>query len=174
MQRTIHYHYTRPGRESGTYQHRLVADEPDVKVMLMDHYQGRPLVIDGVTVAAAGSPLLWFVFPGRWHDIGRFHLPDGTFTGWYTNLCTPIEIFGPSWSSTDLFLDHWTSVDGWEKWLDEDELAAAIQLGLVSDAWQREIVREREMIQAELDGGRWPPDVALTMDLESARWLTSS
>ena len=40
MSRLIHYTYMRPGKETDTYDHWLVIDEPDLKVMLMEEYKG--------------------------------------------------------------------------------------------------------------------------------------
>jgi len=167
----IHYSYTRPGKDTAVYDHRLVIDEPDLKVLLMEDYRGDPLVIEDGVAVEPGAALLWFVFPGVWHDIGRFHLADDTFTGWYTNLCTPVEIHRNAWASTDLFLDHWLTPDGFQSWLDEDELAAAVRANLVDEATRSQIAAERSRIQAHLDVGTWPPPVAAELDLQTARGL---
>jgi predicted RNA-binding protein associated with RNAse of E/G family len=169
--RVIHYHYTRPGKNVDVYDHWLLVDEANLKVLLMEEYAGEPLSIDGNTVAEPGSALLWFVFPDAWHDIGRFHLADDTFTGWYTNLCTPVDIDGDVWQSTDLFLDHWMAPDGRHAWLDEDELADAVAAGLVNGETQARVARERAGIQMQLDLGTWPPAEAMELDLERARGL---
>jgi len=171
MPHLIHYSYTRPGKDTAIYDHRLVIDEPELKVLLMEEYRGNPLVIDGNVVAEPGAALLWFVFPGVWHDIGRFHLADDTFTGWYTNLCTPVEIEQNTWASTDLFLDHWMTPNGFQSWLDEDELADAVRADLLDDATQSRIAGERSRIQAHLDVGAWPPPIAVELDLQAARGL---
>ncbi len=171
MPRLIHYSYARPGKDTAIYDHRLVIDEPEFKVLLMEEYGGNPLVIEGNVVAEPGAALLWFVFPGVWHDIGRFHLADDTFTGWYTNLCTPVEIEQNAWASTDLFLDHWMTPNGFQSWLDEDELADAVRADLLDDATQSRIAGERSRIQAHLDVGAWPPPIAVELDLQAARGL---
>ena len=167
----IRYSYARPGKETETYDHWLVLDGADVKVMLMKDYQGKPLIVANEIVAEPGASLLWFVFPGAWHDIGRFHLADDTFTGWYTNLCTPVVMHEDGWTSTDLFLDHWTSAAGDRSWLDEDEFAEAVTAGLLDDATQRRIREERRFIQSRIDADAWPPNVACEMDLHAARGL---
>lgn len=171
MPRAIAFEYSRPGKSVGTYDHQLIVDEPELKIMLMDDYDGEPIRINDEIVVEPGASLLWFVFPGAWHDVGRFHLADGTFTGWYTNLCTPVATEGDTWSSTDLFLDHWTTPEGLHAWLDEDELLDAIEAGHVSEEWQRAIEKERAFIQSNLDVGAWPPPVALEFGLEEARAL---
>jgi predicted RNA-binding protein associated with RNAse of E/G family len=171
MPRIIQYSYTRPGKDTAVYDHWLVVDRPDLKVLLMEAYAGDPLVIDGKVVAEPGAALLWFVFPGVWHDIGRFHLADDTFTGWYTNLCTPVEIQENTWASTDLFLDLWMTPDGYQSWLDEDELADAVRAELLDDSTQSQIAGERSRIQTQLDLGAWPPPIAVELDLQIARGL---
>lgn len=167
----IMYTYTRPGKNVATFEHWLVLDEPEVKAMLMENYTGRDLIIDDTVVACNGSPLLWYVFPDRWHDIGRFHLPDGTFTGWYTNLCTPFSMDGNNWASTDLFLDLWQFPNGQQQWLDEDELADAIEENLLDEAQQIAVAEERSYVQRHLDEGNWPPPIAHELDLSAAKRL---
>jgi predicted RNA-binding protein associated with RNAse of E/G family len=171
MPRLIHYSYTRPGKNTAVYDHWLVVDRPELKVLLMEAYAGDPLVIDGKIVAEPGAALLWFVFPGVWHDIGRFHLADDTFTGWYTNLCTPVEIHKNTWASTDLFLDHWMTPNGYQSWLDEDELADAVRAELLDESTRSQIAGERSRIQTHLDLGAWPPPIAVELDLQAARGL---
>ena len=39
--------------------------------------------------------MVWTTYRGDvWHDVGRFHLADGTFTGYYANILTPVGIDG--------------------------------------------------------------------------------
>ena len=52
----------------------------------------RPTVVNGRAVLEPGAPVVWFTFPGRHHDIGRFHTADGTFTGCYANILTPVQL----------------------------------------------------------------------------------
>jgi predicted RNA-binding protein associated with RNAse of E/G family len=83
--------------------------EPGVRVTLLEQAElAQPLLIDGRVVLEAGSPAVWFTFPGAWHDIGRFHRADGTFTGIYGNVLTPVRFLDErTWETTDLFLDVW-------------------------------------------------------------------
>lgn len=171
MPRPIQFEYSRPGKSVGVYDHQLVLDEPELKIMLMEGYDGEPIRINDETVVEPGASLLWYVFPGAWHDVGRFHLADDTLTGWYTNFCTPIAMEGDRWSSTDLFLDHWMTPEGRHSWLDEEELAGAIASGLVSAEWQNALMQERAVVQSNLEVGAWPPPIALDFGLEEARAL---
>jgi predicted RNA-binding protein associated with RNAse of E/G family len=140
-----------------------------VKVTLLDDYPGQESRAAGRLILSAGAPIVWFVFPDLWRDVGRFHLADGRFTGWYTNLRAPVRFAGDDWYCTDLFLDHWLPVDGPAAWLDEDELDAALATGLLDDATRRRIVAERATVDTLVASGSWPPAITREIDLADAR-----
>jgi predicted RNA-binding protein associated with RNAse of E/G family len=171
MMRPITYEYRRPGKPPTLYEEWLVIDRPDVKVLLLEAYRGKTVTVEGVTIQAAGAPIIWYVFPDRWYDIGRFHLLDESVTGWYTNLCLPPLLAGDHWIGSDLFLDLWQPVDGDPLWLDEDELAAAVRTRVIDRATLRRIDNERAMIALQLQQGAWPPPVAKDVTLDQARAL---
>ncbi|MBI4421639.1 MAG: DUF402 domain-containing protein [Gemmatimonadetes bacterium] len=160
----VEYEYHRPGKGVTVYRHWLVVDRPDVKVLLMERYTHPDLLIDGRVAVQHGAPIVWFVFPGAWHDVGRFQLADGAFTGWYTNLCTPCETRGRRWSSTDLFLDLWMPANGEPRWQDEDEFQAAVTSGVLDPPLERRARAEREVIQRLLSRNAWPPPVCREID----------
>lgn len=168
---SIRYEYRRPGKPTTSYDEWVVLDRPDSKVLLQDTFAGPPFRVGDAVVLEPGAPIVWFVFPETWHDIGRFHLADGTFTGWYTNLTTPIQLGAAVWSAGDLFLDLWTPAAGASVWLDEDEFAAACQARLIDAATRRRVLNERALIELQLAGGHWPPPIARDIDLAQARRL---
>lgn len=153
------------------YEEWLVLDRPDVKVLLLEEYDGRELFQEGQVVLEAGAPIVWYVFPEKWHDIGRFHRRDGSFTGWYTNLARPVEMHDDTWSSSDLFLDLWMPSEGEPVWLDEDEFAAAVGSGLIDPVTKRRVLNERTLIDLQISQGVWPPPIARDIDLKQARAL---
>ncbi len=167
----IRYVYRRPGKPTTVYEQWLVLDRPDVKVTLQDHYLGPPLHVGQEIVLETGAPIVWFLFPGKWHDIGRFHLADGTFTGWYTNLATPLEMTPREWSAGDLFLDLWTPASGPSVWLDEDEFEAACRTRRLDPATRRRVLNERALIELEVAAGDWPPAITRDIDLAQAQRL---
>ena len=171
MTRPITYEYRRPGKPPTFYEERLVIDRPDVKVLLLEPYRGKTVTVDDVTIQDTEAPIIWYVFPERWYDIGRFHLRDESVTGWYTNLCLPPIIANDHWIGNDLFLDLWQPVDGDPRWLDEDELAAAVRTRVIDRATLRRINNERAMITLQLRQGVWPPPIARDIVLEQARAL---
>ena len=167
----IRYEYRRPGKPTTIYDQWLVLDRPDAKVMLLDAFAGPPLTIAGTVVLEPSASIVWFVFPETWHDVGRFHLADGTFTGWYTNLTKPIEMDEHNWSAVDLCLDLWTPPAGAGMWLDEDEFAAACQALPIDPATRRRALNERALIDLQVAAGHWPPPIARDIDLTQARRL---
>ena len=162
--------YLRPGKGTVMYRERLFTDRPDMKVLLTDPEASRDILVDGSLILQAGAPILWFVFPGAWHDIGRFHLADGSFTGWYTNICTPILMKGSRWSSTDLFLDHWSPLNGTPKWLDEDEFTQAAASGVLTAELADAARAEHHRIDLLLTSRAWPPEIVASGDIPPLLW----
>lgn len=160
MPRIIRYHYHRPGKGTTVFEEELLVEREDVLVTRLPRYDGARYTVHGRAILEPGAPIIWYLFPGEWYGVGRFHLADGTFTGWYTNLTTPVEISGDRWDGTDLFLDHWTPAHRsplTPTWLDEDEYEDALMRGLV-DAVQAEAV---EAVRRKIQHGPWPPRVTL-------------
>jgi predicted RNA-binding protein associated with RNAse of E/G family len=165
----VRIHYHRPGRGTIVFHEDLVLDRPDVKVTLLREYAGDAARAGNHRILDAGAPIVWFVFPHLWRDVGRFHLADGRFTGWYTNLRRPPRMDGADWHCTDLFLDHWIPADGGPAvWLDEDELAAARAQGLVTAEDTAGIAAERTALDRLTAVGQWPPDICREMTLAHA------
>ncbi len=166
----IHIHYLRPPDRTQVFDQTLVLDHDDVKVTLAEGLgYDPPLRIDGRVALEKGSDVVWFTFPGRWHDIGRFHRADGTFTGLYANILTPPILNGDRWDTTDLYLDVWVRQDGSTLLLDEDELDEALRRGWI-DA--DTAVRARDEARRLLDGacdGTWPPVIVDEWTLERCR-----
>jgi predicted RNA-binding protein associated with RNAse of E/G family len=170
MTRSLRIHYHRPDRGTTVFEEQLLLDTPDVKVTLLEAYDGADASADGRLILSAGAPVLWFVYPSLCRDVGRFHLADGTFTGWYTNLRAPMRTEGDDWYCTDLFLDHWLPADGGPgTWLDDDELTAATRAGLMSPAHLEVVAAERAAVDHALANGTWPPALAREIDLRDAR-----
>jgi predicted RNA-binding protein associated with RNAse of E/G family len=128
-----------------------------------------PVAVAGRVVLEPGAPVVWFTYPGRWHDVGRFHLVDGTFTGLYANVLTPVEMAGREWWTTDLFLDVWLGADGVLEVLDEVELRAAERAGAVSGEAAALARAEAAGIVAGARAGGWPEPHVHAWTLSAAR-----
>jgi predicted RNA-binding protein associated with RNAse of E/G family len=153
-----------------------VHEEPDVRVTYSKGVKlKKPIVVDGAVALEPGSDVVWFTFPGAWHDIGRFHLADGTFTGLYTNVLTP-PVFETDlvWHTTDLFLDVWMPAGGGLQVLDRDEFDAAVDAGLIDDATRGRALAEVESVLSAAEEGAWPPPVVEGWPLARVRSYLSS
>ncbi|MSR22061.1 MAG: DUF402 domain-containing protein [Gemmatimonadetes bacterium] len=179
--RLVHIHYLRPPDRTDVYLQELVHDAGDAKVTLARNRRlERPIRVVDRIILEAGSDAVWFTFPGAWHDIGRFHLADGTFTGVYANILVPC-VFEPGevWHTTDLFLDLWLPANGATTGggpgdvggpllLDEKELAVAERRGWVDQGLAARARAEARQLLAESEAGRWPPPVVWDWPLERA------
>lgn len=189
LPRPVHIHYRRPPDREDVFHQTLVHDGDDVKITLArDMAFDPPLRIDGEVVLETGSDVVWFTFPGAWHDIGRFHLADDTFTGIYANVLTPPTFHpGDVWRTTDLFLDVWLPAEGDARIpdamelagreahvLDEAQLAEAVDAGWVEEQTARRAREEAVRLVAEAEAGRWPPPVVGDWELETARSAATS
>lgn len=118
----------------------------------------KPVLADGRPILYPGSPVIWFTIPGAWHDIGMFFLPDGSYTGLYANILTPVEFVTPvSWSTTDLYLDVWIPWGGAAQLLDEAEFKGAAARELIDANTASKARAEAEKLLKDYEAGSWPP-----------------
>ena len=175
MTRSVHIHYGRIPDRVDTYVQALLHDGEDVKVTFQPSTPiDRAVRVDGEVILEPGSPVVWFTFPDRWHDIGRFHREDGTFTGIYANVLTPVELHRPDdetleWHTTDLFLDVWQSAAGAVHLLDEEEWARAATDGHLRADWADRARQEATALVESARRGVWPPPSVEEWTLERAR-----
>jgi predicted RNA-binding protein associated with RNAse of E/G family len=167
----VRIHYTRPPDRTRIFEQDLIHDDGRVKVTLARNVAfDPPVTIDGAPVLETGSDAVWFTFPGAWHDIGRFHRADGTFTGIYANVITPC-VFQPGgeWETTDLFLDVWIPAGGQGPVvLDREELDEAEAKGWVGKELGARAREEAARIATAADSGGWPPAVVREWTRERA------
>ena len=166
----VEIHYERISGRSQVFRQVVLAETADYVVTFLASAELRaPVQVGGRVVLEPGSPVVWFTYPGAWHDIGLFHRADGTFTGTYANVLTPVRMDGRRWETTDLCLDVWRGEDGRVEVLDADELAQAASAGRVSAG---QVARAEEEAAALADAarrGEWPPAHVREWTLERAR-----
>jgi len=164
-------HYRRiPDRED-VFDQRVVEVTPDGTVVTLAERAAlaRPIRAGDQVILEPGASVVWFTFPGLWHDIGRFHLADGTFTGCYANVLTPPEMEPGRWRTTDLFLDVWLPASGPVALLDEDEFEDAFARGLLDASTAERARTEAARLVEEAGRGSWPPRVVSEWTLGAAR-----
>jgi len=168
--RTITIHYGRLPDRVSIFDQLVVEETPECTVTLIESSQlSGPVMAGGQVVLEPGGPALWFTYPGRWHDIGRFYLSDGTFTGYYANILTPVRIEGDQWETMDLCLDLWVAADGRVELLDEDEFEEAVEHGWLDEETAQAARAEADALAAAARAGRWPPPHVQGWDLARAR-----
>jgi hypothetical protein len=100
--------------------------------------------------------------PGPTHSILLFFDGDGEFEHWYVNLEGPLLRSAVGFDLEDHFLDLLVEPDGSYRWLDEDELAAAVAAGLLTaeDAAAARAEGERVLAEWPFPTGweEWRPD----------------
>lgn len=129
----------------------------------------KPLKAGGQTILEPGAAVVWFTYPGLWHDLGRFHLANGEFTGLYANVLTPVVMNGLRWETTDLCLDIWLGVDGATELLDEEDLEEAVTRGWLDAETARRARTHAAELLARAAAGTWPPAHVHEWTLERVR-----
>ena len=167
----VEIHYRRLGRSKEIYRQRVLASGAGGIVTFHPAAPIRtPLTVAGAVILEPGAPAIWFTFPGLWHDIGLFHRADGTFTGLYANILTPVEFEGAhSWATTDLCLDVWVPRGGAARVLDEADLDRAEAASLIDGALAARARREAEALCRRHRAGTWPPPIVGDWSLGRAR-----
>ena len=159
--------YHRPPERTERFVQRLIQDEAHQKITFAEGvHRAKPLVIGGEVVLEQGADVVWFTFPDEWHDIGRFHRADGTWTGIYANILTPSTFLpGGVWRTTDLFLDLWIPAQDRPaageslrpRVLDRTELERAERAGWVSPEQAEAARTEASRLVVAAQAGTWPP-----------------
>ena len=156
---TVTIHYRRPPDRVEVFAQAVVEDDDDCVVTFLPSAKvKKPMRIGGRVVLEPGAPIVWFTYRGDvWHDVGRFHLADGTFTGVYANVLTPVRMDGDDWETTDLFLDVWMDAAGGVEILDRDEFDAALSAGWIDPSTAARALSEAERLAGDARRGVWPP-----------------
>jgi hypothetical protein len=98
----------------------------------------------------------------RRHSIRLIRSDDGGFLGWYVNLQSPLAESRFGFDTTDWQLDLWIEPTGDAHWKDEDDLAQAVDLGILTsqDAEQANEEAHRVLEEWPFPTGweEWRPD----------------
>ena len=115
----------------------------------------------GRVVVAKGYVAEWFIFRGRWYDVGKFYDRRRRFTGYYCDIIRPVTRLLSNATKTsiitELFLDLWITPDGRYMALDEDELEAALAENIISSSLARQARKELQLLIQLTKSGRFPP-----------------
>ncbi|HEU4883719.1 MAG TPA: DUF402 domain-containing protein [Longimicrobium sp.] len=168
---TVTIHYRRPPNRLEVFEQAVVDDDGTCVVTYLPSAKvKKAMEIGGRVVLEPGAPIVWFTWRGDvWHDVGRFHRADGTFTGLYANVLTPVRMDGANWETTDLFLDVWMDADGGVEILDRDEFDAALAAGWITPSTAARALAEAERLADDARRGTWPPAPVREWTVERVR-----
>jgi uncharacterized protein len=152
----------------------VVLDEPDLLVLYLplDSIWKQPKTLDGKRISVQNREQsewvlenekvnyrsLRLTIPGAIYSVLLFwDLPDMSFTFWYVNIEDPLRRTDRGFEYIDQFLDVILKPDlsGWH-WKDEDELAEAIELGLISQEKAAALYKEGERVVKWIQSGKSP------------------
>jgi predicted RNA-binding protein associated with RNAse of E/G family len=99
---------------------------------------------------------LWVIREGDWHATWVSFLEDGSHWGWYVNLQEPYVRTPRGISAMDQMLDVVVDPDRTWRWKDEDELDAAVALGLFDEDRVALLRAEALSVVADMEAERAP------------------
>lgn len=116
----------------------------------------KPLIVDDTLLLDANYLGIWFCCVSAWHDVGAVYDHDNQLNGYYCDICTPITRRADGYALTDFFLDLWIYPDGRYVLLDEDEFAAAVTRGILTNEQRVTVQNELARLVAEVEAGVFP------------------
>jgi uncharacterized protein DUF402 len=105
-----------------------------------------------------GTHNLRLVTESDWSSVWWFFALDGTFTGWYVNLEIPRGRTSFTMDRVDGALDVVVAPDRTWRWKDEDEAAAAVAVGRITESDLARLRAEGERMAALAEAGTFPFD----------------
>jgi Ribonuclease G/E len=88
---------------------------------------------------------------GNWWYPTVYRSEDGERKGTYLNVCTPVEVFPDAVRYVDLHVDVIKHADGTVEVVDEDELQACVDEGLVSEALAEQALSVAERVRSAVE-----------------------
>ena len=152
--------YRRPPHPISRYPGLLVSVTKQSLAIQSRLHLAHPRQVAGRIIAASGYWAIWFVFKGKWFDIGKFYDESKNWLGYYCDIVKPIRrlMSGSSTSPlTDLFLDIWITPDCEAHVLDEDELENAVRHGFISKSMAAKARSQVQMLVRKIELHEFPP-----------------
>ena len=138
------------------YHQEILLDEASIKISRLQVGSSEAPLRIGVAETPPGGSILWFLFPGRRHEVASVFDADGELIGYYTNIIQPPVVDATGWEITDQFLDVWQAPGEPPALLDEEELERAIADGAMDSASADAARREADVVLEAARAGRWP------------------
>ena len=156
--KTITLTYKRLPDRINYYKQQLLYADDDVIVTTQKIKPSTEIVQNGKTVLGDNFTAIWFVFSGRWYDIGKIYNLNNEWTGYFCDIIKPVNRSSNNFEIVDLFLDLWVSPDGSYEVQDEDEFETALSEGTITP---KLAIKARNALNALIDdvtSGNFPPE----------------
>ncbi len=142
------------------YKHQLVYENARFMVTRAPFRPSQSLIAEVPELRDLTYRAVWFVFDGKWHDLGKICRPSGRVEGYYSDIIRPLERTDQGLKIDDLFLDLWILPDGRYRILDQDEFEKAVESGWVDSKTANRAQKELEKLIRKVKQGRFPPPIA--------------
>jgi predicted RNA-binding protein associated with RNAse of E/G family len=124
-------------------------------------------VLDTI-IADNGYWAIWFVFRGKWFDVGKFYDKSGNWLGYYCDIMEPVTRM--VWGSrttviTDLFLDLWITPHNDYYVLDESEFENAISSRFISRSVGEKARSQLQLLIRKIRRRDFPPSQVREIEL---------
>ncbi len=173
--------YKRLPHQVSFFQQELIYEDETAIVTRQKVKPSSPLIIDGVTALDDNYTALWFIFPGKWYDMGKMYNPQDECTGYYCDIIMPMKRriskdkqFLFTVEITDLCLDLWICPDGSYHILDEDEFELAVKNGWMDNTLAQRAKQELNNLILLVKTGEFPPAIVETIDIQKKNVKTNA
>jgi hypothetical protein len=120
-----------------------------------------PREVCGKIIVDQGYLALWFIFKGKWFDIGKFYDRSSNWLGYYCDIVKPLTrlLYGRRTPIiTDLFLDLWIFPDRNYYVLDEEEFEEAARSRIISRRLAAKAESELKRLIKLVKQNKFPPN----------------
>jgi len=155
---TITLTYKRLPNRVNYFQQQLLYEDEKVIVTSQRVIPSSPIIENGITVLGENYTAIWFVFTGKWYDIGKIYNLNNEWTGYYCDIIKPVIRSKDTFEIVDLFLDLWVSPNGSYEIQDEDEFETAVQNGDITTDLAKKARNALTDLIDEVSSGKFPPE----------------
>ena len=155
---TITLTYKRLPDRVNYFEQQLLYKDKEVIVTTQGVTPSAPIIINGETVLGDNFNVIWFVFTGLWHDIGKVYNLKNEWTGYYCDIILPVDCTTDKFEILDLILDLWISPDGTYEIQDEDEFETALENGIIDIELAEKARKALDNLINEVKSGYFPPE----------------
>lgn len=139
------------------YKHELVYKDGGLIVTRAPFRPSKSLMSQLPELRDLEYRAIWYVFDGKWHDLGAIYHPSGKLEGYYCDMIRPAKQTKKGLEIDDLFLDLWVFPSRRYLILDENEFEEAIKLGWLKASTADRVRQKLEKLIHHVEDGRFPP-----------------